>query len=148
MRRSVRLGAHSSFTQVIPGSSLERALHLHSYHRWIPASPLQRCCGGCGFHRRELGFEKLSLTVRTYRTCEAATYISSIGPRFPWHATVPFGFRRSLPWRPRLRMSRTTRLRPHELLSLLCQLLAEVDAAYCLQCPGLVPAFLILLPLV
>src|SRR6266567_1395105 len=65
MIRSVRVGAHSFLPQVIPGSSLERALHLHRYHRWIPASPLQRCCGGCGFHRRELGFDKLSLTLRT-----------------------------------------------------------------------------------
>jgi hypothetical protein len=37
----------------------------------------------------------------TYRTRETTTYISSIVPRFHWHATVPFGFRRQVSQHPR-----------------------------------------------
>jgi hypothetical protein len=51
--------------QLIAGHSLERAFPLHQHKRGIPVSSLQVCCGGCGGHRQELGFDSPSLTLRT-----------------------------------------------------------------------------------
>ena len=54
---------------------------------------------GVGFTGRT--WVRQTQSHHTYRICEAATYISSLVPRFHWHATVPFGFRRQVSQHPR-----------------------------------------------
>ncbi len=54
---------------------------------------------GVGFTGRT--WVRQTQSHHAYRTCETTTYISSIVPRFRWHAIVPLGFRRQVSQHPR-----------------------------------------------
>src|SRR5713226_5175193 len=100
-KRSVRVVLLLFLTRLIACSSLKRALHQARSPWCIPASPLQTCCGGCGRHRTELGFDNPSLTMRTglagrsrtclpqipaLSACSCPLWLSPLGQPLSWRS--------------------------------------------------------------
>jgi hypothetical protein len=61
---------------------------------YMLVSPRQICCDGCKIHHVELGFNKLSFTLRTGLVELHLTYLPII-PLY-YYAIVPFGFPRQV----------------------------------------------------